>query len=144
MKYLPLLALFLPIVTDAGVPKITLVEQAMNLAAISANIPINILKGVCWVESRHNPNAFVRNDAGSPSYGLCQLKLKTARWLGFKGPRRALYSPVTNADYAARYLKYQYGRYHGNWIRAISAYNAGRALTANLEYVNLVFKHVAR
>lgn len=81
----------------------------------------------------------MRNDGGSPSYGLCQVKLATARHMGFKGKPSDLLKPDINADLAAKYLRYQLNRY-GSMEKALSAYNAGRYIKANAGYVAKVKK----
>lgn len=67
------------------------------------------------------------DDGGSPSIGLCQVKLKTSKWLGYKGTEKQLLNPTVNAYYAAKYLKYQLKRYNGNTEKALIAYNRGNA-----------------
>lgn len=79
----------------------------------------------------------MRNDGGSPSYGACQVKLATARHMGFKGTPSQLMEPRTNAAIAAKYLNYQIKRY-GSADKAVSAYNAGRYIRANAGYVRKV------
>lgn len=113
--------------------------SAIALAAAINNVDPALLKGLCFKESSHNPSAYVKNDGGSPSIGLCQIKAKTARQMGFKGLTIELFDPFVNANYAAKYLVYQYKRYH-SWKKAVSAFNAGRAITGNKRYVKDVMK----
>ena len=89
-----------------------------------AKISGAILVAVCSHESGLR-NTVVKNDGGSPSIGICQVKQETAVMLGYKGTPEGLMNPQTNAKYAAKYLKKQYDRYQ-NWCKAIAAYNAGR------------------
>lgn len=98
-------------------------------SSISAqfDLPPKLLDSVCYVESRHKPHAVNVDDGGSPSLGLCQVKLKTARWLGFEGDEADLMEPRTNAYYAGKYLAYQLKRYRGDKHRAVTAYNRGNA-----------------
>lgn len=91
------------------------------------DLPQGLLESICFVESRYNINAVHKDDGGTDSLGLCQIKLRTAKWLGFKGTERELMEPQANAYYAAKYLKYNLKRYHGNMIQAVIAYNAGNA-----------------
>lgn len=75
------------------------------------------------------------------SIGLCQVQLRTAKWLGYKGGVKGLLDPYANAYYAAKYLDYQYGRY-GSWIMAVKAYNAGQARTMkHNRYSRRVFEY---
>lgn len=91
------------------------------------NLPPGLLSSLCYVESTHNINAIHMDDGGSPSLGLCQVKLKTAKWLGFSGSKEQLMNPSTNAHYAGLYLQYQIKRYHGNLTKAVIAYNRGNS-----------------
>jgi len=94
-------------------------------------LPAHLLPSLCYVESTHKIEAINYNDGGSNSVGVCQIKLKTAKWLGFKGTEKELMLPKNNIYYAGLYLKYQIKRYNGNYTKAIIAYNMGnaRALT---------------
>jgi soluble lytic murein transglycosylase-like protein len=62
------------------------------------------LVAIAYIESSFNPDAQVHfgpDEARGGAYGLCQLTLKTARALGFKGEPSGLLYPDTNAEYAA-------------------------------------------
>lgn len=118
--------------------------QIIMSAAKSAKVSGAILFAICSHESGLQ-NKIVHRDGGSPSYGICQVKLDTAVMFGYQGPAMGLMDPETNAKYAALYLKYQHKRYQ-NWCRAIAAYNAGRynesrklpGYPRNLKYVRRV------
>lgn len=92
------------------------------------NLPPKLLDAVCYVESHYNPNAINYEDGGEDSLGLCQVKLSTAKWLGFKGSRQMLMRPEVNAKYAAKYLAYQLKRYNYLTEKAIISYNRGNAI----------------
>lgn len=93
-------------------------------------LPEGLLESLCYVESTHNVNAIHYNDGDSNSIGVCQVKLKTAKWLGFKGSEKDLMKPENNVKYAAKYLAYQIKRYN-SISKGIVAYNQGNAI--NLE-----------
>lgn len=112
--------------------------ELITIAALANGVAPSTLKAICWVESRHNPNIIHKDDGGSDSYGICQIKLATARFMGFKGKAKDLLDPKVNLHYAAKYLKYQKDRYGDNVRKAISAYNAGRYIKANKKYVDKV------
>lgn len=120
--------------------------QMILEAARSAKISGAILVAVCTHESGL-VNIMVPHDGGSPTYGICQVKLDTANMLGYKGDANGLMDPKTNAKYAAIYLKKQYDRYQ-NWCMAIAAFNAGKyneskikpGYPRNLKYVLNVTK----
>lgn len=114
-------------------------------ASQSFNLPTGLLSSLCFVESSHNVKAIHHDDGGSNSVGICELKLSTARLLGFKGTERQLMIPKDNIKYAAKYLKKQLKRYHGNISKAVAAYNAGTyrrncfGYPKNKKYVTKVF-----
>lgn len=114
------------------------------LTTISAQfgLPHGLLDSVCFIESGRNPAAIHYNDGNGHSIGLCQIKLKTAKWLGFRGTEKDLFKPEVNTYYAAKYLQYQITRYKGDTKKAIIAYNRGNAsqLTST-KYSAKVFKH---
>lgn len=92
----------------------------MNEAAL-----LMVLSAICHVESGGNHRAINIHDGGSPSYGECQIKLTTARGLGFRGHVSDLWlDRRVNRYWAGQYLRRQYDRY-GDWEKAIAAYNAG-------------------
>ncbi len=98
-----------------------------------------LLSAICYVESSHNPAAINHDDGKGDSIGYCQVKLKTARWMGYQGEAKGLLNPSVNKKYAARYLRKQLHRYHGNQLQAISAYNCGHVCN-NPSYVNKVLR----
>lgn len=95
--------------------------------SINLGLPAGLLQSVCWVESRHNIHAINKDDGTSSSLGICQIKHKTAKYMGFKGSEKELMNPKTNIYYAGKYLKYQLKRYHNDIPRALTAYNRGNA-----------------
>lgn len=108
----------------------------MSPAAFAA-----LLSAVCFVESGHVAGRITAEDHGSASYGECQIKIETARAMGFKGHPSDLLKREVNRQYAGRYLQYQLQRYERiDW--AVSAYNRGsvRGGKINLPYVIKVFR----
>ena len=108
-------------ISSIGFTSTLLVEKE----AFLEGVPANILKGICYTESKFKIKALNKFDAGSPSYGLCQIKYGTAKAMGFKGTRKELMSAQVNMKYAAKYLRYQIDRYNGDIRKAVLAYNAG-------------------
>lgn len=98
-----------------------------NPASMAFDLPNNLLASVCYVESKHNPNAVHHDDGNGDSLGLCQIKYNTAKLMGFNGTVRQLMNPSINANYAAKYLSHQIKRYNGNVAKALVAYNMGSA-----------------
>jgi len=111
------------------------------MASAQNNLPQGLLSSLCYIESGHNVKAFHRHDGKGNSVGICQIKLATAKMLGFKGTEKQLMEPQNNIEYAAKYLAKQIERYH-NINRGVIAYNMGNAknLTTS-QYQVKVFKH---
>ena len=86
-------------------------------------VPYSLGKAVVQVESTFRPNV----TGGSGEIGLMQIKLSTARGMGYKGSRKGLYDPATNLYWGMKYL----GRAHqlagGSTCGTILRYNAGHA-----------------
>jgi soluble lytic murein transglycosylase-like protein len=90
------------------------------------HLPPHLLSSLCYIESKHDVAAIHHDDGGADSLGICQIKLQTAREMGYKGTKQQLMQPSTNIRYAAKYLRYQIRRY-GSIERAVVAYNKGNA-----------------
>ena len=114
------------------------------------HLPDGLLSAICFIESGHKIDAVHRDDGGSDSAGVCQLKLDTARMLGFKGTEKTLMHPRNNVYYAAKYLRYQLDRYDGEFSKSVAAYNTGTFRAAkdgqpkNRKYVNKVLVYWRR
>lgn len=95
--------------------------QAMVASHAAANgIPVELVHRVIMRESRYNPRAI---HAGN--YGMMQIKLQTARGLGYTGTAQGLLDPETNLTYAVKYLAGAYRVANGDHNRAVSYYARG-------------------
>lgn len=90
------------------------------------NLPLNLLSSICYVESTYRINVIHKDDGKGNSVGVCQIKLVSARQMGFKGTEKQLLEPATNIYYAGKFIRHQINRYNSS-IRAIVAYNRGNA-----------------
>lgn len=120
--------------------------KALESSSKDVGVPFRLLAAICSVESSLRPFINPVQDNGSLSYGMCQVKEDTARFMGFISRTKVLSNPNINAYYAAKYLKYQLDRYKGDWIQALAAYNAGTAHwhIRNQDYVNKVLAQAVK
>lgn len=96
-------------------------------ATTQFSLPPHLIDSLCYVETGWKINAVHLDDGGSDSIGICQIKLETARSVGYKGTSQSLMVPRVNIYYAAKYLSALRSRYHGDIKKAIIAYNLGHA-----------------
>jgi hypothetical protein len=104
----------------------------MTLATIFAvttlqlGLPQGLLSSICYVETKHQPGIVKQEPKGGESLGVCQIKVSTARLLGYHGTDNKLRTnSKVNIYYAGKYLKKQLRRYDGEIWQAVAAYNAG-------------------
>lgn len=116
--------------------------QSIIAAADKAKVPRELVLAVCWGESSFRNKKVTHMDGETPSYGVCQVKLETAKFMDkvyhhkIKVTAKMLDKVGTNAFYASCYLRYQLNKYHQNWKFAVDAYNKGHAIkTYKTEYV---------
>lgn len=88
--------------------------------AAANNVPASLVHRVIRRESGYNPRAVSRGN-----YGLMQIKLGTARALGYRGSAAGLLDPAVNMQYAVKYLAGAYRAAGGNADRAVHYYAAG-------------------
>jgi soluble lytic murein transglycosylase-like protein len=84
-------------------------------------VPVELARAVVKHESGFN--AGVTGQAGE--IGLMQIKLQTARGMGYKGTAKGLYDPATNIRWGMRYLGQARKLAGGSECGALSRYNGG-------------------
>lgn len=84
-------------------------------------VPVNLAHAVVRVESNFRPH--VTGRAGE--VGLMQIKHATAQMMGYKGSRKALYSPENNIKFGMKYLAKAHQLGGGSTCGTILKYNAG-------------------
>jgi soluble lytic murein transglycosylase-like protein len=95
--------------------------QGMVEQQASANgIPASLVHRVIMRESGYNPRA-----VSSGNYGMMQIRLGTARAMGYNGSAAGLLDAETNMTYAVRYLAGAYRAAGGNESRAVALYARG-------------------
>jgi soluble lytic murein transglycosylase-like protein len=106
--------------------------QGMAEQAASANgVPVSLVNRVIKRESGGNSRAVSRGN-----YGLMQIRLGTARAMGYAGSAAGLLDPATNMNYAVRYLAGAYRAAGGNESRAVALYARGYNATPRLQQAN--------
>lgn len=84
------------------------------------NVPERLVHRVIMRESRYNPAAV---HAGN--YGLMQIRLGTAKTMGYQGGAMGLTDAITNLTYAVPYLANAYRVAGGDEDRAVRLYASG-------------------
>jgi len=88
--------------------------------AAANNLPEDLVRRVIKRESGGNPRV-----VSAGNYGLMQIKLATARSMGYSGNAAGLLDADTNMTYAVKYLAGAYRVANGNTGRAVHFYAAG-------------------
>ena len=89
-------------------------------------VPEALVHRVIVRESRYQPALVGRGG----TIGLMQIKLATARGLGYTGDAEGLRDPDTNLTYGVKYLAGAYRAANGDHDRAMHYYAAGYYLVA--------------
>ena len=84
-------------------------------------VPEALVHRVIVRESRYQPDLVGRGG----TIGLMQIKLSTARGLGYTGTAEGLRDPETNLTYAVKYLAGAFHAANGDHNRAVSYYASG-------------------
>lgn len=105
--------------------------------AKTLNICATLLHSICYTES-HGRNVVNHFDGGTPSYGVCQVKLATARLFNKDVTAKDLMNPNLNIWYAALYLK-KHQEKHADMACVIASYNAGQCFKKNGVITNATY-----
>jgi len=89
--------------------------------AAANNVPEVLVHRVILRESRYQPNLVGRCGC----IGLMQIKLATARGLGYTGDAQGLRDPNTNLTYGVKYLAGAYRAANGDHNRTMHYYASG-------------------
>jgi soluble lytic murein transglycosylase-like protein len=95
-------------------------SSAVARHAAANGLPPELVHSVIMRESRYNPRAVSKGN-----YGMMQIRLGTARAMGYTGSAAGLLDPETNMQYAVRYLAGAYRAAGGNQSRAVALYASG-------------------
>jgi hypothetical protein len=88
--------------------------------AAANNVPEQLVRRVIRIESRGNASAVSKGN-----YGLMQIRLGTARAMGYDGEPKGLLDADTNMKYAVRYLAGAYRAAGCDGDRAVAFYRRG-------------------
>lgn len=110
--------------------------------AAANGVPLKLAHAVVRVESAYRANA--RGGAGE--IGLMQIKLATARGMGYRGSAKGLYDPDTNIRWGMKYLGKAHKLAGGSTCGTILKYNAGhgakRMNPISRRYCNKVARYI--
>jgi soluble lytic murein transglycosylase-like protein len=95
-------------------------DGIITAQAQANDVPVSLIHRVIMRESRYNARA-----VSAGNYGLMQIRLGTARAMGYRGPAEGLLDPATNLTYAVRYLAGAYRAAGANESRAAALYARG-------------------
>ena len=96
-------------------------ESMVATHASANNVPEALVHRVIVRESKYHPNLVGRGG----TIGLMQIKLATARGLGYTGDAAGLRDPDTNLAWGIKYLAGAYRAANGDHSRAVRYYASG-------------------
>jgi soluble lytic murein transglycosylase-like protein len=107
-------------------PQSALAQRAQYETLVASHaqangVPEALVHRVIVRESRYQPHLIGRGG----TIGLMQIKLATARGLGYSGDAQGLRDPDTNLTYAVKYLAGAYRAANGDHNRAMHYYASG-------------------
>lgn len=93
--------------------------------ATANGIPQSLVRRVIYIESKGNPTLISKGN-----YGLMQIRLGTAKAMGYTGDADGLLNPDVNMTYAVKYLAGAYRAANGSEDGAIRNYQRGYYVSA--------------
>jgi len=136
MKFASALILFgaLSAMPQAARAQHPAIDELVSVHAKSNDVPEALVHRVIVRESKYQPHLIGRGG----TIGLMQIKLATARSLGFTGTAEELRDPDTNLMYGTKYLGGAYRAANGNHRQAIRYYAAGYYYAAKAQLLKIV------
>jgi soluble lytic murein transglycosylase-like protein len=107
-----------PVATESS-PQNALDERIAYYARVY-DVPEALIHRSIRRESGYDPTIHA-----GPYWGLMQIRLDTARGMGYRGPARGLLDPDANLKYAVAYLANAYVVAGGDQDRALALYASG-------------------
>lgn len=99
--------------------------------AAANGVPVSLVHRVIMRESKYNPRAVSKGN-----YGMMQIRLGTARAMGYTGTAAGLLDPEVNMTYAVKYLAGAYKVAGGNESAAVGHYARGYYYAAKRQGVS--------
>src|ERR1044072_270857 len=107
-------------------------ESMVATHAAANNVPEALVHRVIVRESKYHANLVGRGG----TIGLMQIKLPTARGLGYTGDAAGLRDPDTNLAWGVKYLAGAYRAANGDHSRAVRYYASGYYYAAKRQHKN--------
>jgi soluble lytic murein transglycosylase-like protein len=104
----------------AGLSPQNALDERIAYYARVYDLPETLIQRSIRRESGYDPTIHA-----GPYWGLMQIRLDTARGVGYRGPGRGLLDPDTNLKYAVAYLANAYVVAGGDPDRALAHYASG-------------------
>jgi soluble lytic murein transglycosylase-like protein len=105
---------------------------SIEMHAAANGLPADLVRRLIARESGGNSSV-----VHGGNYGLMQIKLATARAMGYRGSAAGLLDPDTNMTYAVKYLAGAYRAAGGNMDRAVHYYASGYYYAAKRERLSV-------
>ena len=105
---------------EAAAPPQNALDERISHYAGVYDVPESLIRRSIVRESGYNPTLHA-----GPFWGLMQIRLDTARGVGYRGPARGLLDADTNLKYGVAYLSNAYVVAGGNPQRALALYASG-------------------
>ncbi|MGL4441279.1 MAG: lytic transglycosylase domain-containing protein [Bosea sp. (in: a-proteobacteria)] len=102
----------------------TSLGEKITRHAQKAGVPVPLAKAVIRLESNFRPGI-----ASKGNYGLMQIRLGTARSMGYRGGPGGLLDADTNLTYGMKYLARAYSMARGDTCGTIMRYQSGLGAT---------------
>lgn len=99
-------------------------NEKISYQAQKVGVPVPLAKAVIKLESNFRPAA-----ANKGNYGLMQIRLGTARSLGYRGNASGLLNADTNLTYGMKYLAQAHALARGDTCGTIMRYQSGHRAT---------------
>jgi DNA polymerase III gamma/tau subunit len=104
----------------AGAASANALDPLISKHSAASGVPESLIRRVIHIESKGNPRV-----VSAGNYGLMQIRLGTARAMGYTGDVNGLLDADTNMTYAVRYLAGALRAAEGNHEKAIRNYQRG-------------------